>query len=85
MVKEDVGIDLKKSQAHKNIRENIGGLEQHLAYFCIIRSYMCALADVDDEGRFVGDVAPLQTAKRSSSVSSAVHLAALVLFKTFTA
>ncbi len=40
MVKEDSGFDLKKTQAHDIIIAKTGGVEQYLAHFRVIRSYM---------------------------------------------
>ncbi len=59
MVKKGTGFDLKKGQVRTIISAKIGGVEQHLAHVCIIRSYMHALAKADADGRYTVEVAPL--------------------------
>ncbi len=50
MVKEDTGFDLKKTQAHDIIMAKTGGVEQYLAHFRVIRSYMREVSKADAEG-----------------------------------
>ncbi len=59
MVKEDAVIDLMKYQAPGIISAKIGGVEQHLAHFRIIWSYMREVAKADIDGHYTVEVAPL--------------------------
>ncbi len=52
MVNEDTRFDLKTSQAHRIISAKIGGVEQHLAHFRIIRSYMREVSKAYSDGRY---------------------------------
>ncbi len=58
IVKKDAGLDLKPSQVHRIIRAKVGG-EQHLAHFRIIRNYIRAIAESDEDGRYTVEATPL--------------------------
>lgn len=56
MVKMNAGFDPKKGQVHNVISVKIGGVEQQLAHFRIIRNYMRVVAEAEAEGGYTVEI-----------------------------